>query len=63
MNIEKRWVEIETKIAYQDKLVEELNQVVYQQQLKLDELDKLVSELRKKITDDINPNHIAPPHY
>ncbi len=63
MNLENRWVEIETKIAYQDKLVEELNQVVYQQQLKLDELAKFVSEIRKKITDDINPNHIAPPHY
>ncbi len=60
---ENRLIEIETKMVYQDKLVEELNQVVYQQQIKLDELEKIVKELRKKMNDDINTAHIPPPHY
>ena len=63
MTTELQLIEIETKIAYQEKLMEELNSVVYQQQLKIDELEKIISEVRKKIADDINTAHIAPPHY
>ena len=60
---DQRMIEIETKIAFQDKLLDELNGVVYQQQLKVDELEKKVSDLQKKISDDINGAHIPPPHY
>lgn len=56
-------IEIETKIAFQDKLLDELNGVVYQQQLKVDELEKKILDLQKKISDDINGAHIPPPHY
>ena len=63
MELEKRIIEIETKIAYQDKLVDELNNVVYEQQLKIDLLEKKVLDLRKKVVDDINPAHQPPPHY
>lgn len=63
MNPENRLIDIETKIVYQDRLLEDLNQVIYQQQLKMDELEKKVSELLKKMGDDINPAHLAPPHY
>lgn len=63
MELEKRIIEIETKIAYQDKLVDELNNVVYEQQLKIDILEKKVLDLRKKNVDDINPAHQPPPHY
>ena len=63
MELEKRIIEIETKIAYQDKLVDELNNVVYEQQLKIDVLEKKVLDLRKKNVDDINPAHQPPPHY
>ncbi|OFZ29166.1 MAG: hypothetical protein A2622_14080 [Bdellovibrionales bacterium RIFCSPHIGHO2_01_FULL_40_29] len=61
--MDQRLIEIETKIAYQDKLLEELNGVVYQQQIKVDELEKMVKELQKKIGDDINGAHVVPPHY
>ncbi len=63
MTTEQHIIGIETKIAFQDKLLDELNAVVYQQQLKMDELEKKVSDLQKKIADDINGAHIPPPHY
>lgn len=61
--MDQRLIEIETKIAYQDKIIEELNHVVYEQQLKIDLLEKKVLDLRKKVSDEINTAHIAPPHY
>lgn len=63
MDIEQRMIEIETKMAYQEKIVDELNDVVYEQQLKIDLLEKKVLDLRKKNADDINPAHQPPPHY
>ena len=63
MTSEERLIEIETKIIYQDRLLEELNGVVYQQQMTIDELNKKVSELQKKVGDDINGAHVVPPHY
>ncbi len=63
MTTDERLIHIETKISFQDKIIDELNVVVYAQQLKLDELEKKVADLQKKIADDINAAHIPPPHY
>ncbi len=63
MTPDERLIHIETKIAFQDKVIDELNAVVYSQQLKVDELEKKVADLQKKIADDINAAHIPPPHY
>ena len=63
MTTDERLIHIETKIAFQDKVIDELNAVVYAQQLKMDELEKKVADLQKKIADDINTAHIPPPHY
>ncbi len=63
MTSDQRLIHIETKIAFQDKVIDELNAVVYAQQLKMDELEKKIADLQKKIADDINAAHIPPPHY
>ena len=63
MTTDERLIHIETKIAFQDKVIDELNAVVYSQQLKIDEIEKKVADLQKKIADDINTAHIPPPHY
>ena len=42
---EDRLVNIETKIAFQEDLLEELNKIVYQQQQKLDQLEAVCSSL------------------
>lgn len=63
MNTESRLIELETKIAFQDKLLEELNGVIYRQQLTIDELEKKINEMQKRLADDINSAHVPPPHY
>ncbi|MDB5761090.1 MAG: slyX [Herminiimonas sp.] len=66
---ENRLVEIEIKIARQEDLVESLNQTVYRQQKKLDELEALCSALARRLKDvsstdpEGNPANEKPPHY
>lgn len=45
MMIEDRLVDIETKIAYQEYLVQELNDTVYRQQKKIDQLEAICKSL------------------
>lgn len=67
--IEERLVNIETKIAYQEDLIEELNKVVYQQQKKLDQLEALCSSLAshlQSLAESANAGKSVnerPPHY
>ena len=67
--IEERLVNIETKISYQEDLIEELNKVVYQQQQKLDQLEAVCKSLTRHIqslAEAGNESKAAiepPPHY
>jgi len=61
---------IETKIAYQEDLIEELNKTVYQQQQKLEQLqatcDSLaqhIASLYESVNDGSKPENERPPHY
>lgn len=66
---EKRIIDLETKIAHQDLLLEELNQVIYQQQLQIDQLDKTLRQLAKRFKEALGSEgedirgHEKPPHY
>ena len=46
---EERFEKIETKIAYQEDMIEELNKVIYQQQQKLDQLESICTSLVQNI--------------
>ncbi len=67
--IEERLVNIETKIAFQEDLIEELNKVVYQQQQKLSQLEKICKSLVRHIQSldetghENKPVNEMPPHY
>lgn len=67
--MEERLVNIESKIANQEYLLDVLNQTVYQQQKKIDELDALCVALAKRLADvharvpDSLPANERPPHY
>ena len=54
-----RFLDIETKLAYQEDLVASLNQIVSAQQRKLDELEaayrKLVDRVVEQLFDDLCP--------
>ncbi|RQO37092.1 SlyX protein [Herminiimonas sp. KBW02] len=66
---EDRFVDIEIKIARQEDLLDSLNQLVYQQQKKIDELEALCAALARRLKDVVsggNEQSAAnerPPHY
>jgi SlyX protein len=67
--IEKRLENIETKITFQEDLIEELNNVVYQQQKRLDRLEAMYESLVRHIESQAEaknegmPANERPPHY
>lgn len=66
---EERLVNIETKITYQEDLIDELNKAVYQQQQKLDRLEATCKSLVEYIESLAEsgsgrmPANERPPHY
>ena len=67
MSTEERFVDIEIKLAHQEDLVESLNQIIYQQQKRMDKLEAMCAALAQHISDNARggPNAIndRPPHY
>jgi SlyX protein len=71
-NLEERLIELETRLAYQDHTIQQLNDVVSLQQKQIDQLNvtlkSLVERLREAAGDvsDFNagdPASEKPPHY
>ena len=65
---EDRFVDIEIKLAHQEDLVESLNQVVYQQSRRIDQLEAMVTGLAEHIRASAQsgggmPANDKPPHY
>jgi SlyX protein len=69
MNQEDRFVDIELKLTHQEDTVDALNKIVYRQQKKIDELEKLLTALARQVKDSAhstserNLEHERPPHY
>ncbi len=68
MDIEQRLIEIEFKIAYQEDLIQTLNDVVYQQHEKirlLEDQDRKLMERIKALGEspDNGQDDQPPPHY
>jgi len=67
--IEERLVNIETKITFQEDLIEELNKTVYQQQQKLERLEAICDALARQVrslaeaANENKPGYERPPHY
>ena len=64
---EDRFVDIELKLVHQEDLVESLNQMVYRQTRRIDQLEAMVNQLAEHIRNNAQsgPNmaHEPPPHY
>lgn len=67
---EERLVEIETKIAFQEKTIKDLNDVLYEQQQKIERLGTICNDLVKRVKElsDFTqgsdaPANEKPPHY
>ena len=69
MQDDERLMNIEIKLARQEDLVETLNQMVYQQQKKITQLEGLCSALARRMSnasdegDPADMPHERPPHY
>ncbi len=67
-NPDQRIIDLETKISFQDKSIEDLSDSVYRQQQQLTELEKKIQALQKRIESDQNGDseirpQEKPPHY
>lgn len=66
---EERLVDLETRLAYQDQLVEALNKLVYEQDKRVRKLEETCNELSKQFTTLVEDPGVAenddqpPPHY
>ncbi|MBY0555377.1 SlyX family protein [bacterium] len=69
MSNENQLIDIEIKIAHQDKTLEELSDVIYKQQQQIDSLEKSLKTLISRIQNgtngelEIGPADEKPPHY
>ena len=67
MSHEDRFIDIEIKLAHQEDLVESLNQMVYQQSRRIDQLETLLSQMAERIRtggqSGQGPLNEKPPHY
>ena len=70
MTLEERMMDMEVRIARQEDLVDTLNQTVYRQQRKIDELEALCAGLAGRLKEVAEtamtgevPLNERPPHY
>ncbi len=65
---EDRLIDLETRIAFQEQAIKDLNEVIYQHQKKIDRLaaicDSLVKQEKNFSTSSVEgPANEKPPHY
>lgn len=66
---EARLVELEFKLAYQEDAIAALNDVIYQQQQRIDSLETRLGQYRRDMdslmtqTPSADPGQEKPPHY
>ncbi len=61
-----RFIQLETKVAYQDKLIAELNEVIIERTYALDALARRVEAVEKLLREppgETGPANEKPPHY
>ncbi len=64
---DERFIDIEHKLLHQEVLLEELHQVIYEQQKKIDQMDQELKTFLKRYKPvdnlEIGPGDQKPPHY
>ncbi len=63
--MEERFVDLEIRISHQEDMIDELNKLVYQQQVKIDQLEAVLKDMAKRIIELENDRTIneRPPRY
>jgi uncharacterized coiled-coil protein SlyX len=64
-DMNERFLILETKVAYQDKLLQDLGEVILNRSREIDSLIARVLLLERVLQDDAreDPGHERPPHY
>ena len=63
---EQRLIDLETKISFQEVLIEELRQTAHNQYLAIERIEKslkLLTDRRGAEGEGVDPTHQKPPHY
>ena len=63
---EDRFIDIEIKVAYQEDLLQSLNQRVYEQQQQIDKLEQTLLALAQRLREQPHSGGVGnerPPHY
>lgn len=67
MTDEDRFITLETKLAHQEDLVDELNKTIYRQERRIDGLEAMVAKLAEHVRNlrdaGQGPLNERPPHY
>jgi len=70
INVEDKFISIETKLSFQEESIEQLNDVIVGQQKAIDKLQRQLIQLNSKIEEESqqwheqsNPMDETPPHY
>jgi uncharacterized coiled-coil protein SlyX len=64
--MENRIIEIEKRLLYLERFVDELNEVIVEQQKQLDRCYKELAKMQPKVVspiDETRPHDEKPPHY
>lgn len=63
MPLEDKIIDLEIRIAYQDKLIESLDDVVREFSQRVERLERQVVALREGASSQVGPANEPPPHY
>lgn len=68
VELESRIVDLEVKLTFNEEMLEQLNRVLYLQQLQIDRMEKELQALREQVRDSqpAQPRNLRdeiPPHY
>lgn len=68
--LENRIIELEIKVAYQEDLLQTLNDIIATQQQQIDNLSHAYKSMHERVTnlalkmpDNVNQTYEIPPHY
>lgn len=68
MDQEERFIELEIKLAHQEDLVDTLNQTIYEQSRRMDQLEAMLNKLAEHVRNNAHSGantilNEKPPHY
>ncbi len=58
MNEDDRWIELEVRLAYQDRAIEQLNKAVIESERRLEELQAKFALLQDRLTQEDRGNEL-----